>query len=205
MKKNIILLFVLLACIYTQAQSTDAKLKYQEAEKAFEVGNYLSCISFLDETEKLLGQSSSNTLYLRTKAEFKIWETKPFENLEQLDKLKSLCKEYLQKYDTAGLSDIYEISQKLPEVASEEELMQFHRENSSKKHEQAIAEHNLVFVEGSTFWMGHKKTAREVSVNDFYIAKFETTVGQWNKYLEATEKQGKIIENLFITQKLYNS
>jgi hypothetical protein len=87
MKKNIILLFVLLACIYTQAQSTDAKLKYQEAEKAFEVGNYLSCISFLDETEKLLGQSSSNTLYLRTKAEFKIWETKPFENLEQLDKL----------------------------------------------------------------------------------------------------------------------
>lgn len=191
MKKNIILLFVLLACIYTQAQSTDAKLKYQEAEKAFEVGNYLSCISFLDETEKLLGQSSSNTLYLRTKAEFKIWETKPFENLEQLDKLKSLCKEYLQKYDTAGLSDIYEISQKLPEVASEEELMQFHRENSSKKHEQAIAEHNLVFVEGSTFWMGHKKTAREVSVNDFYIAKFETTVGQWNKYLEATEKTGE--------------
>jgi formylglycine-generating enzyme required for sulfatase activity len=69
--------------------------------------------------------------------------------------------------------------------------MQFHRENSSKKHEQAIAEHNLVFVEGSTFWMGHKKTAREVSVNDFYIAKFETTVGQWNKYLEATGKTGE--------------
>src|SRR5690606_32656548 len=156
MKKNIILLFVLLACIYTQAQSTDAKLKYQEAEKAFEAGNYLSCISFLDETENLLVQSTSNTLYLRTKAEFKIWEAKPYESFDRLNKLKSLCSEYLQKYDTAGLSDIYELSQKLPEVSNQEELIQFgeqfHRENSSKKHEQAIAEHNLVFVEGSTFW-----------------------------------------------------
>ncbi|MFA7444659.1 MAG: SUMF1/EgtB/PvdO family nonheme iron enzyme [Flavobacteriaceae bacterium] len=194
MKKYIILLFTLLACSYVQAQNTDAKLKFQEAEKAFEAGNYQSCISLLDETEKLLGQNNSNTLYLRTKAEFKIWETKPYESFEQLDKLKSLCSEYLQKYDTAGLSDIHEISKKLPEVSNQEELEQFgnqfHKENSAQKKQQAIIDHNLVFVEGSTFWMGHKKTAREVTVDNFYIAKFETTVGEWNKYLEATGKTG---------------
>jgi formylglycine-generating enzyme required for sulfatase activity len=194
MKKHIILLFVLLGCMYTQAQNTDVKLKYQEAEKAFEAGNYQNCISLLDETEEILGQSVQNILHLRVMAEGKIWEAKPFESYEQVEKLRNLSNEYLQKYDTAGLSDVYELSKKLPEVSSQEELTQlgeqYKTENQDKRHEKALIEQNMVFVEGGTYMMGFRKTSHEVTVSDFYIAKFETTVKQWNKYLEATGRTG---------------
>src|SRR5690606_8417337 len=123
MKNYITLLLILLAFNFVQAQNTDVKIKYQEAEKAFEAGNYQNCIIFLDETEKLLRQSNSNTLYLRTKAEFKIWEIKPYESFQQLDRLKKLGNEYLEKYDKEGLSDVFELLQKLPKVNSQEELV----------------------------------------------------------------------------------
>src|SRR5690606_6625278 len=175
MKKYFILLFTILTFCYTQAQNTDAKLKYQEAEKAFETGNYQNCISLLDENEKLLGQSTSNMLHLRIQAEDKIWEARPFESYEQLDKLKKLCNEYLQKYDTAGLSDVYELSKKLPEVSNQEELTQlgeqYQKEKHTQKHEKAIAEQYMAFVEGGTYIMGSRREAHEVTVNDFYIAK----------------------------------
>src|SRR5690606_4476571 len=208
MKKNIILLFVLLACIYTQAQSTDAKLKYQEAEKAFEAGNYQNCIIFLDETEKLLRQSNSNTLYLRTKAEFKIWEIKPYESFQQLDRLKKLGNEYLEKYDKEGLSDVFELLQKLPKVNSQEELVvlgeQLHIESSIQKHERAIKEQNMAFVEGGSYTMGARREAHEVTVGDFYIAKFETTVKQWNHYLETAGRTGNNNSELIYLLELYN-
>lgn len=208
MKNYITLLFILLAFNFIHAQNTDAKLKYQEAEKAFEAGNYLSCISFLDETEKLLGQGNSNTLYLRTKAEFKIWETKPFENFEQLDRLKKLCNEYLEKYDKEGLSDVFELLQKLPKVNSQEELVvlgeQLHTESSIQKHEQAIKEQNMAFVEGGMYMKGARKEAIEITVNDFYIAKYETAVKQWNNYLEATGRTGNNNIELVHLLELYN-
>src|SRR5690606_33725071 len=148
----------------------------------------------LDETEEILGQSVQNILHLRVMAEGKIWEAKPFESYEQVEKLRNLSNEYLQKYDTAGLSDVYELSKKLPEVSSQEELTQlgeqYKTENQDKRHEKALIEQNMVFVEGGTYMMGFRKTSHEVTVSDFYIAKFETTVKQWNKYLEATGRTG---------------
>jgi len=60
---------------------------------------------------------------------------------------------------------------------------------------------NEVFVQGGTFMMGSKNTSyerpiHEVTLNDFYIDKYEVTVGEFRKFVEATgykttsEKEG---------------
>jgi len=99
MKKILVVLFLSLAGHSIQAQSTIARLKYEDAEKSFYDGNYQDCISLLDETEKLLGKSAPNILHLRIMAESKIWAADPYHSYEQLEKLRKLCDQYLKNYD----------------------------------------------------------------------------------------------------------
>ncbi|GGH06023.1 formylglycine-generating enzyme family protein [Sphingobacterium alkalisoli] len=190
MKKYLIILLTLLICSYTRAQSTVAKFKYEDAEKAFYNGDYQSCISLLDETEKLLGKSAPNILYLRILAESKILEVDPYTKYEQIEKLRSLCSQYLQNYDIAGLEgkyrDVYELSGKLPKAANQTQLTQLGEAEHAKQLERIIAENNLVFVEGGTFMMGEKKGTHQVSLSDFYICKYEVTVAQYHAFCDAT-------------------
>ena len=53
----------------------------------------------------------------------------------------------------------------------------------------------MVLVKGGTFKMGSKDTLfidetpqHQVKVNDFYIGKYEVTVGEWEAFCKATEK-----------------
>ncbi|SFC80817.1 Formylglycine-generating enzyme, required for sulfatase activity, contains SUMF1/FGE domain [Parapedobacter composti] len=198
MKKYLILILICLAYGYAQAQNTVAKLKYEDAEKAFYDGNYQNCISLLDETEKLLGQTAPNILYLRIMAEGKIWEASPYESYEQVNKLQQLCKQYMQNYDIAGLEnkyrDVYELSSGLPNVGSQGELVQLgskiaknEEETRQKWLDEVSSENKLIFVEGGTFFMGHTQfwEKRSVTLDDFYIGKYEVTVGDYNRYLAA--------------------
>ena len=184
MKKLLILFVTLLACYTIQAQNTVAKLKFEDAEKAFYGGNYQNCISLLDETEKLLGQTAPNILYLRIMAEGKIWEANPFESYEQVNKLEQLCNQYMQNYDIAGLEnkyrDVYELSNKLPKASNLVEFTQLQEQLKTEQLEKLIADNNLVFVEGGTYIMGKGKEAHEVTVSDFYIGKYEVTFKEWS-------------------------
>src|SRR5690606_3322130 len=87
------------------------------------------------------------------------------------------------------------ISGQLPAVATPEEFeeqgLQYNQELEEASMERAIARNNLVFVEGGTFMMGKNRDAHEVTLNDFYMGKYEITLGQWNNYLKATGKTGE--------------
>lgn len=193
MKKLLILFVTLLACYTIQAQNTVAKLKFEDAEKAFYGGNYQNCISLLDETEKLLGQTAPNILYLRIMAEGKIWEANPFESYEQVNKLEQLCNQYMQNYDIAGLEnkyrDVYELSNKLPKVSNLVEFTQLQEQLKTEHLEKLIADNNLVFVEGGTYIMGKGKEAHEVTVSDFYIGKYEVTFKEWSVLNSSLKKE----------------
>lgn len=123
------LLFCLLIISISQAangQNTIAKIKFEEAEKAFYDGNYQSCLTLLDETEEILGQSAPNILFLRIMAgnEIRLNDTKPSFNF--IRELRNQTNEYLTKYDITGMEgkykEIYEVSKELAEYPSSEEL-----------------------------------------------------------------------------------
>ena len=194
MKRLIYILLIFLSCGYIlSAQNTLAKIKFEDAEKAFYGGNYQNCISLLDETEKLLGQTAPNILYLRIMAEGKIWEANPFESYEQVSKLEQLCTQYMQNYDIAGLEnkyrDVYELSNKLPKVSNLVEFTQLQEQLKAEQFEKFITDNNLVFVEGGTYIMGNGKEAHEVTVNDFYIGKYEVTFKEWSVLKNPTLKK----------------
>ncbi len=196
MKKILVVLFLSLAGHSIQAQSTVAKLKYEDAEKAFYDKDYQTCISLLDETEKLLGQSAPNILHLRIMAESKIREADPYGSYEQLEKLRQLCNQYLKNYDIKGLEgkyrEVYDLKNELPKVGSQEGLVQLGEKITKDKAEarqkwldKVINENKLVYVKGGTFDMGHSQFWEKlpVALDDFYIGKYEVTVGDYNRYL----------------------
>ncbi|SFC80806.1 Sulfatase-modifying factor enzyme 1 [Parapedobacter composti] len=189
----LIISFVLFYSYHSFGQNTVAKLKYEDAEKAFVAGNYRECIDNLNETEKLLGKTAPNILYLRIMAEGKIWEANPYESYEQVNKLQQLCKQYMQNYDIAGLEnkyrEVYELSNKLPKFSNIAEFTQLKEQLKTEQFEKLIADNNLVFVEGGTYIMGKDKDAHEVTVSDFYIGKYEVTYGEWNGYLQSIGKK----------------
>ncbi len=114
--------------LQTQAQSTVARFKYEDAEKAFYNKDYQSCISLLDETEKLLGKSAPNILYLKIMAQYQLFRTNPRESYDRFKQLRNNCQTYLTNYDITGLEEkyreVYEISNQLPKISNQEELAQ---------------------------------------------------------------------------------
>jgi len=64
MKKNLLLLFAgILFFQISFGQSTISKLKFEEAEEAFEKKDYTTVLTKLDEAEKILGKTNPPMLY----------------------------------------------------------------------------------------------------------------------------------------------
>ncbi|WP_108424448.1 formylglycine-generating enzyme family protein [Flagellimonas amoyensis] len=198
--KNALVILLLCLASNTNAQETIARFKYEDAEKAFVAQNYQECIDNLNEAEKLLGKTAPNILHLKILAQHQLFEKDPFESYEALETLRSNCNTYLANYDIAGLEekyrDVYDISNQLPTVSSTKEFKELGLLHTKELREaslnKAIAQNNLVFVEGSTFTMGKNGDAHEVTLSDFYIGKYEVTYAQWNAYLRSTGRGNSI-------------
>ncbi|MFC4720695.1 formylglycine-generating enzyme family protein [Geojedonia litorea] len=174
MKPLLISVFVLFS-ITVSAQNTVAKFKYEDAEKAYYEGNFETCIQLLIETEALLGQTAPNILHLRIMAEYKRFESNPYDNYLNLEHIRNQCSTYLRDYDIAGLEekyrDIYTIQNALKvypqdKVSFDEKVNQLKIEADKKASElNAIYIQNqeiidrflpMVLVDGGTFLMGLK-------------------------------------------------
>ncbi|MEE1963939.1 SUMF1/EgtB/PvdO family nonheme iron enzyme [Allomuricauda taeanensis] len=198
MNKIPIIIFLAFIPLNSFSQETVARFKYEDAEKAFVAANYQECIDNLEEAEKLLGKTAPNILHLKITAQYRLFEQTPYESYEALENLRNNCNIYLANYDIAGLEekyrDVYDISIQLPVVSSSEQFeqqrSQYRKELEEASLKRAIEGNNLVFVEGGTYVMGEKKEAHEVIVSDFYMGKYEVTLGKWNTYLEATGRTG---------------
>ncbi|MFN0291580.1 tetratricopeptide repeat protein [Pedobacter helvus] len=108
--RKIILLFLLFISKPALAQNAAAKLKFEEAETAFNNGNYTSALSKLDEVDQLAG-IMSKSLYLRIATQQKLFdEADLYDNHEQKKLLASLQKNgsaYLKAMQNEELDDKY--------------------------------------------------------------------------------------------------
>ena len=162
--KKLLLLFFCFTFIQlsAQAQQAIAKLKFEEAEEAYNTGQYETTISKLDEAEALLNGTSPTTLYLRIMAQDKIVARNPYLNYAQLESIRANCNKYLQDYATIeALGDkyreIYKISEtlkqypkteadfnvileqnRLREEAKKREAEEQRRQEEIKKQEEAV-------------------------------------------------------------------
>src|SRR5687768_1726012 len=89
--------FFLQVAAMAQANEAIAKLKFEEAEEAYNTGNYQATLSKLDDVETLLGTLNPRTLYLRILAQEKIVSQDPYGKFAVLESLRGYCDMYLQK------------------------------------------------------------------------------------------------------------
>jgi hypothetical protein len=125
MKKILLVIFALLSLQAANAQNTLAKIKFEDAEKAYYDGDYQNCLQLLNETEKILGQSAPNILFLKILAGHKLLEADKNYPYSQLATLRDQTNFYLNDYDIAGLEDkyrqVYEVSNALKVYPANEE------------------------------------------------------------------------------------
>ena len=114
--KSFLLLITMLFVISgtaANAQSSLAKFKYEDAEKAYNNKNYVQCVKLLDETQKMLGKGAPNISYLRIMARSHMIAGK----FEDIQKWKDEIDYYLKHYDIPGLEDklrdVYDLKQRI--------------------------------------------------------------------------------------------
>lgn len=100
------------------AQNPIAQLKFEDAEKAFNEGNYLKSIQYINETEELVGVTSK-TLYLKIVAQDKLIESDLSQHFDLIEKLKNNTNKYLEALKNNEIDDkyrmVYEVSKRVKE------------------------------------------------------------------------------------------
>ncbi|MFN3299650.1 MAG: hypothetical protein ACK41Z_05600, partial [Sediminibacterium sp.] len=120
MKKIISLIIAILVLNFTVfSQVAIAKLKFEDAETAYNAGDYAKTISRLADAEKLFGKINSPILHLRILAQNKLFQQT--EEQELGFELKKNCSIFLKDYaDIEALEEkykeVYRISENLSEI-----------------------------------------------------------------------------------------
>ncbi len=101
-----LILFLILGFLYTSsaAQPMLAKIKYEEAEQAYQNKDYKTALQLIEEVEKIYKGTSPKTLYL------KIFSLKESGNpdFKTIQSLRSYCKFFLEKYaENSDVEDRY--------------------------------------------------------------------------------------------------
>jgi len=219
-KLSLLFLFVVLSATIALAQNNDmkARMEYEDAETAYQGKDYQKTVTHLESAEKLLGKPMAKTRYLLILALSKNFPS-DYE-YETLEKLRTLCKHYLDNYttDQEKYRDIYDLSNNLknyPDSFEDYKKLQEQRykeyiENVKKSQDfirQFAKEYGfkegglsiLDFLELNPAYKNSKK-ALEKSVNqavklekNVEIAIFDDTGKDWKKILINSE--GKIINS----------
>jgi hypothetical protein len=142
MKGLIYILLLFLSSGYIlPAQNTLAKIKFEDAEKAYYDGDYQNCLQLLNETEKILGQSAPNILFLKILTGHKLLEADKNYPYSQLATLRDQTNFYLTNYDIAGLEDKY---RQVYEVSNALKVYPVNEEDFNQKREALLKEKELV-------------------------------------------------------------
>jgi chorismate mutase len=100
MKKILIILCFLAIGFFARSQSMIAKIKYEDAEAAYQKGDYPLAITKLNETEAILKSSNPRILYLRVMAQYKMIENDMTNDADIIEKTRKLAGDYVTKYET---------------------------------------------------------------------------------------------------------
>ncbi|MDT8411251.1 MAG: SUMF1/EgtB/PvdO family nonheme iron enzyme [Vicingaceae bacterium] len=202
--KSLLLLFLILNfSIRLNAQNTIAKIKYEDAEKAFYEKDYQTVLDRLKETEEILGQTAPNILHLRILAQHKLYELNPFESFKQLDSLKKNVSYYLDNYDIAGLEEkykeIYFIASKLPKDREDYQNLKKKNEAEQLLKKQKIEEIRnqvdtlmpMVLIERGEIRLSNRPNNPLCILTDYYIGKYEVTQKLWEYVMNSNPSSYK--------------
>jgi hypothetical protein len=106
------------------AQNSLAKIKYEEAEEAYQKGNYQLTLTKLDETEALLKTLAPNILHLRILASCGILKQSPYSDYNFFETTKKNAEFYLKTYENTVIEkykDVYQASEWLISIAKNKE------------------------------------------------------------------------------------
>ena len=139
MKRLLILLLLTGFHLTVIGQSTIARIKYEQAEEAYNNGNLKEALTKLDETEKMLGSINPKILYLRIMTQ-KLLLDKGNYSFGLLDSLRKNTGYYIKNYESnTAMEDkfrevfvVYELLTKYPSTKEEYDKT----ENAKKEREE---------------------------------------------------------------------
>lgn len=147
MKKQLFIFSLILLFAFSgRAQNTIAKIKYEEAEEAFDKENYALALEKIEETEKLLKNVNPKTLYLKIMAKYHLMK----DDYAIIKSLKTDCKYYLDEYESnEGVQDkyreVYKISRELTVIGDSDEAIKKNNEKVSAEKIKKEKIKNLIF------------------------------------------------------------
>ncbi|MBW7869237.1 MAG: hypothetical protein H3C31_13050 [Brumimicrobium sp.] len=129
------ILIALLMFSYSSAFSQNAMtmLKFEEAEKAFNKGNYTETLNRLDEVESATGVTSK-TLYLRIVSQNQLWKNNLVNDTHLYEELKNNVNTYLNALKNEAIDDkfrlVYQINENIinyspSSISTEEQIQDF--------------------------------------------------------------------------------
>jgi hypothetical protein len=198
-KHVLCLLGLLLVFTAPKAQTAVAKLKFEDAETAYNAGDYIKAINKLAESEKLFGKINSPILHLRILAQDKL-----FAQTGQVElgfELKRNCAAFLKDYaDVEALEEkykeVYRINENLAEVAgSPEELVRL-KEKKNREYEEGKLKYLSVMEQYLSTIGGNNQLA---SVKTIELEKEMSPIG----YMEINGKNYSIVK-IYSTQRVQN-
>ncbi len=147
MKKHLFIFSVLFfLATSSKAQNTIAKIKYEEAEEAFDKENYALALDKIEETEQLLKNVNPKTLYLKIMAKYKLLK----DDYAIIKSLKADCIFYIDKYETLEavqdkFREIYQISREIKNFPDSDEAIKQKIEEAKVKQRNKEKRKNLIF------------------------------------------------------------
>lgn len=126
MKKTILIITLTILAFTGNAQNTVAKIKYEQAEEAFEKSDYANVLVKLDEAQKILGSANPKILYLRLMATKGIVASGKFD-WNFLETARKDAAYYIKQYsEMEGIEEkfrqVYEFSETLETLPKTKEL-----------------------------------------------------------------------------------
>lgn len=142
-----VLLIGCICCVTAYSQNAVVLLKFEDAEKAFNDGDYKQTLELLAEVEKEAGVTS-RTLYLRIVTENKLFNNGQslFDNIveyDRLDRLRTMSKQYLNALSDQGIDDKYREVYRISENLSEMPKSMADWKTGRDAHEKALVEARL--------------------------------------------------------------
>lgn len=125
LKYKIVAVMVLLtACLPLSAQTTIAKIKYEQAEQAYADGDYKTALKKTQETEDILKSSNPKTLYLKVMSQFKLLDTDD----QIIRSLKRDAQDYIARYDGIPeledkFRDVYLVYEQISSIDDSDEAL----------------------------------------------------------------------------------
>lgn len=143
-----------LVSLFTFSQGTIAKIKYEQAEEAYQEGKYQDAINYLNEVETILKGTNTRISYLKILCQNKLVEKSKLSDFTLINSLRKNCDTYLQATD--GIPDledkfkeVYFISESLkkyPKTQAEYDAILKKQEDEKMEKERIAAEQRAIEI-----------------------------------------------------------